>query len=314
MAHMRKHGNSFHSPGKEEAGSSSSHQLLLASPPLARSSRHNAIAITVGCLITLTVAYRFLAVDINLHSPQQASPGGLSTRKFTVRMNTFRRNAELKRSIDHLSLCPAVAQIQVVWSDQKNKPPDLSFFKARARPLIVFEQHKTDSLNNRFAALLQPATEGIFSVDDDMTFSCSDLVFAFDIWRLAQTSMVGFVPRLVTWEPSSQRHSYRSWWFTWWNGAYNLVLTKACFLHRDYLSSYAKLPPPVLAYIDKHRNCEDLAMSFVVAKESRTAPVWVKGRLKEMASTGKRFSMQNSMLNISIHFMCRECVRVCLRM
>lgn len=51
---------------------------------------------------------------------------------------------------------------------------------------------------------------------------------------------------------------------------YSIMLTKACFLHRDYLAAYDKtVPPAMIAHIDKQKNCEDIAMAFVVAKVVR---------------------------------------------
>ncbi|KAG5178560.1 exostosin, partial [Tribonema minus] len=205
---------------------------------------------------------------------------------FTVRMNTFRRNDDLKRSVDNYALCPAVTRIQIVWSDQENEPPPLNFFSPAARELIEFELHTTDSLNNRFNALSPPPTEGVFSVDDDMLFKCEDLKFAHQTWRAASETMVGFVPRLVTRDEETGEHRYRSWWFTWWNGAYNLVLTKAAFLHRKHLDAYMTLPPKMLAYVDAHRNCEDIAMSMVVARDTRAPPLWVRGAIRELGAPG----------------------------
>jgi len=46
------------------------------------------------------------------------------------------------------------------------------------------------------------------------------------------------------------------------------MLTKASILHRDYLTSFADgslLPAGFLKHIDKTRNCEDIAMAYVVA-------------------------------------------------
>ena len=44
-------------------------------------------------------------------------------------MNTFRRNDLLKKTVEHYHSCPHVHEIQVVWSDLANAPPERSFFK-----------------------------------------------------------------------------------------------------------------------------------------------------------------------------------------
>ena len=51
------------------------------------------------------------------------------TEKYTVRMNTFRRNDLLKKTVEHYHTCPRVHEIQIVWSDLANEPPPRSFFK-----------------------------------------------------------------------------------------------------------------------------------------------------------------------------------------
>ena len=43
--------------------------------------------------------------------------------RYTIRVNTFRRNDLLKQFLDHYTTCPDVKEIQVVWSDQKIAPP-----------------------------------------------------------------------------------------------------------------------------------------------------------------------------------------------
>ena len=47
------------------------------------------------------------------------------------------------------------------------------------------------------------------------------------------------MPRMHGVEPLSGRFVYHDWWHVWRHGAYSLVLTKAAFLHRDFLRYYA---------------------------------------------------------------------------
>ena len=56
-----------------------------------------------------------------------------------------------------------------------------------------------------------------------------------------------------------------------------------------------KTPLPVVGsvmqvvhdYVDEHRNCEDLAMSFVVANITRRPPIWVRGSgVKDIGGEG----------------------------
>jgi len=227
----------------------------------------------------------YLSIDLNASVPVRNNQGS-DSEKFTIRMNTFRRNELLKLSIDSISKCPGIAQIQIVWSDRENEPPDMSFFSKDARNLVVFEKHATDSLNNRFKPLLDISTDGIFSVDDDLVFHCEDLTLAFDTWRSSRMTIVGFSPRLVTNDKTKGLYTYHPGTLSAWFGAYNIILTKAAFFDKKYLSLYWKLPQTVLDHIDSNRNCEDIAMSMVVAKESNMPPVWVNAKVKDLGKIG----------------------------
>lgn len=116
-------------------------------------------------------------------------------------VNTFRRNDMLKVFLSSFHKCPIVEEIQVVWSDLKNSPP--SFIGEYDRTVV--EVHKNNSLSNRFIALLPIKTnvsvcsnivrlltvlsdlsrmQAVFSVDDDIVTSCSDLDFLAHTWTM----------------------------------------------------------------------------------------------------------------------------------
>ena len=85
---------------------------------------------------------------------------------------------------------------------------------------------------------------------------------------------------------------------------YSIVLTKAAFLHRDYLIAFQRtIPSDVLAMIDNGRNGEDIAMAHVVANRTKAAPVWVKVEAYETADSGissggkKHFSDRGKVLH-----------------
>ena len=43
------------------------------------------------------------------------------------------------------------------------------------------------------------------------------------------------------------------------------VSAQGAFLHRDWLTTYTtSMPRAVLSYVESHRNCEDIAMAFLV--------------------------------------------------
>lgn len=68
---------------------------------------------------------------------------------------------------------------------------------------------------------------------------------------------------------------------------YSIALTKCAILHRDYLTTYHRIiPPHFLRYIDDHRNCEDIAMAYLIAVQTHAAPVWTSVRFFDIASGG----------------------------
>ena len=85
----------------------------------------------------------------------------------TVRVNTFRRLDLLEFFLDYYKDCNVIKQIQVVWSDQQNKPP-MEWITKYSIGKVMFEVHTKDSLNNRFNALQDLPTEAVLSIDDDL--------------------------------------------------------------------------------------------------------------------------------------------------
>lgn len=105
-------------------------------------------------------------------------------------------------------------------------------------------------------------------------------------------------------------YRYGGWWSVWWMGTYSMVLSKAAFFHRKYLDLYTyKMPSSIHDYVTNERydtslvpflfyffplsffsyfssfyvvqllcrNCEDIAMSLLIANATGAPPIWVKG-------------------------------------
>ncbi|CAL4966494.1 unnamed protein product [Urochloa decumbens] len=256
----------------------------------------------VLCLLALAAAATTLALALTLHrhEPEPAA-GAASQSGFAVVINTWRRHALLRRSAAHYASCPGVDAVHVVWSEPRPPPERLR------RGLAVLDNNGTrarvrfetsngggagdSSLNNRFRPIRGLATDAVFSVDDDVIVPCSTLRFAFDVWRSAPSAMVGFVPRMhwLAADPrgSTEEYRYGSWWSVWWTGTYSMVLSKASFFHRRYLDLYTnQMLPSIRKYVDENRNCEDIAMSFLVANATGAPPIWVQGRIFEIGSSG----------------------------
>ncbi|KAL6123596.1 hypothetical protein ACLB2K_076117 [Fragaria x ananassa] len=222
-----------------------------------------------------------------------------SSKGYAIVMNTWKRYDLLKQSISHYSRCPRLDSIHIVWSEPSPPSDSLKKFlyhiielntRDGRRVKLKFDINKEDSLNNRFKEIPDLETDAVFSIDDDVIFPCSSVEFAFDVWQSASDTMVGFVPRMH-WVDSMNGHMdhyiYGGWWSVWWTGTYSMVLSKAAFFHKKYLKVYTnEMPASIKDFITKNRNCEDIAMSFLVANVTGAPPIWVKGKIFEIGSTG----------------------------
>lgn len=218
---------------------------------------------------------------------------------YTLLINTWKRNDLLKRSISHYASCPGLSSVHIVWSEPDPPPESLLSFlnhvlksttKDGRKIELKFDINKEDSLNNRFKEIKDLKTDVVFSIDDDIIFPCAAVDFAFSVWQSAPDTMVGYVPRVHWVDPlkgERDKYIYSGWWSVWWTGSYSMILSKAAFFHKKYLSMYTnEMPLSIREYVRKNRNCEDIAMSFLVANASGSPPIWVKGSIFEIGSTG----------------------------
>jgi hypothetical protein len=51
-------------------------------------------------------------------------------------------------------------------------------------------------------------------------------------------------------------------------------------MHHDFFTLYTnEMPQAVRDLVDKRRNCEDIAMQFLIANVTQLPPIYVKGHL-----------------------------------
>lgn len=228
-----------------------------------------------------------------------ADQSDFQRKGYTLLINTWKRNDLLKKSISHYAACLRLDSIHVVWSEPD--PPSESLIRylhhivhtnsKNGREIeLKFDINKEDSLNNRFKEIKNLKTDVVFSIDDDVIFPCSSVELAYSVWQSAPDTMVGFVPRMHWLDKSRGNrdyYAYGGWWSVWWMGTYSMVLSKAAFFHKKYLAMYTnEFPASLREYIAHNRNCEDIAMSFLVANATGAPPIWVKGKIFEIGSTG----------------------------
>lgn len=266
-------------------------------------STYRRLGVCVTCLIIFVVVY-IIQVMASQQFPYDNKTKKGNAKAVTVVMNTFKRHEMMESAIDHYSKCSIVKYITVIWSEKKSPPTRLKKKYGRSNTNVFFSLNKVDSLNSRFIPLNTPHTDAIFTVDDDIRVDCEDLELGYETWRNSQKTIVGFMPRIHL-RGKDGRLVYRCWWSVWWHGMYTIILTKAAFLHHDYFNLYTNvMPQKIRDFVDKGRNCEDIAMQFLIANTTSLAPLYIKGHVNDLGvlngiSTSKNVASASHMENRS---------------
>ncbi|XP_057950507.1 glycosylinositol phosphorylceramide mannosyl transferase 1-like [Malania oleifera] len=294
--------DAMYSPAKEKAANRGTY--VCRSPLLLRRFRQMVTASKAKLFLGMCALCVLVLLTSKISSfmgwnPPDPSSVSSSSGGYTVLINTWRRNSLLKQSVAHYASCRGTDAIHVVWSESDLpsesleaylKETVLSKSQAADKPNFRFDINEEDNLNNRFKPIEGLRTDAIFSVDDDVIVPCSTLDFAFSVWQSAPLTMVGFVPRMHWLDEEKNGVTYvkyGGWWSVWWMGTYSMVLSKAAFFHRKYLDLYTfEMPSSIRDYVTTERNCEDIAMSLLVANATGAPPVWVKGKIYEIGSSG----------------------------
>jgi glucuronyl/N-acetylglucosaminyl transferase EXT2 len=226
---------------------------------------------------------------------------------FAVVINTYKRPDMLKSALHHwigeCGMDTGIGQVFVVWAELDVEPPavedilkDMPTANERSNlrteskslekslPPLEFIRVPKDSLNSRFLPISNLKSEAVFMVDDDVRIDCPSLKESFHAWRFHPNSLVGFYPRLASLPMDSKnpfRLIYHTWPFVFFRHRFNIILTKASFLHSKYLDMYfdeEENPKEILEYVDKNFNCEDIAMAFLIARKTENALVDAKSQ------------------------------------
>ncbi|RKO90509.1 exostosin, partial [Blyttiomyces helicus] len=188
---------------------------------------------------------------------------------FSVFIGTWDRIDLLIKLIAHYRKSPFVEKIFVTWHNPNAPIPDVLLDLGRAdnttttpQAPVDFLHQTTNSLNNRFNPVSGLETKAVLIVDDDVRIPIDDLALAFRAWRLHPASLTGFFPRKHhqrangEWEYLLNVKDY----------GYDMMLTKGMFIDADMLFLYTcLLPLEIHAYVDRMRNCEDIAFNMMAS-------------------------------------------------
>ena len=202
-------------------------------------------------------------------------------------LHTHYRHALWRRSNDSTEHTDRlIDKIFIVWHDPQ-RPPPADWLRGLSRSRIQLVVQQRDSLNNRFNPLgMALRTRAVLIVDDDIRVRHDDTAFAFRVWQDQPHTLVGFFPRFH--HHNEQRHKYEYLVSEPLNKStapadkyrrYSIVLTKHMFMRSEYLFYYRCLLPDerIHHYVDRHRNCEDIACQCMVTGMSGAAPIAVRG-------------------------------------
>jgi len=226
---------------------------------------------------------------------KEEEPVNNQEEQYTIITPSFKREDLLKQFLDKYAgptACPSLHSIIISWADVDTPPP--SFLTAPPShytiPVYVFIP-PSSSLNYRFHPPPMLTTEAVFQLDDDIRLRCDDIEFGFGVWKEHRQQIVGFSARAheanehypggfkyhinpipTTTTTKNSRDDHRT--------GYSIILTNAAFLHRHYLQDYwsdTNLPlHSIRTFIDRERNCEDIAMNYLVASQTHLPGVYVQ--------------------------------------
>jgi hypothetical protein len=230
---------------------------------------------------------------------------------FAVVINTYKRPERLAEAVRHYSdTCGrrvGVDHVFIIWAEKDVTPPATSSFftsslkngrSIKNRATVEIVRVEKDSLNSRFLPLANLQSKSIFMVDDDIRVDCVSLYQGFTAWKGSIASMVGYYPRLAApgrgQSKGSHEYVYYSWPSVFWRHQMNFILSKACFLHARYMELYSSAahPQAIKDYVDQYFNCEDVAMSLLVANYTRSetgkaaVPIYVEGSVSDRGLFG----------------------------
>ena len=146
---------------------------------------------------------------------------------------------------------------------------------APAQAILLPSEHlQSRTRSGNLAADLE--TEAVLNIDDDIAVSCATLHRTLAVWRRHPHQLVGWFPRLATGLRGAHTRYRSKITSLLLRAKYNIVLTKGAVMHRRYLDLYSeRLPAATRAMVAELRNCEDIAMQFLVSNATGEAPVFV---------------------------------------
>ncbi|KAI1722947.1 glycosyl transferase family 64 domain-containing protein [Ditylenchus destructor] len=199
---------------------------------------------------------------------------------FTIVMLAYKRDEQLHFTLKEMNGLMFLKSVIVIWNDISRAPP---VDWPRIHVPIHVVNASQNSLNNRFLPLDLIDTEAVFNMDDDFNVNHEDMLFSFRVWRENRDVIVGPNFRLGYVKDGNGVYIASA------QCQYNMVLTSGAFIHRSYLRAYTyEMPEVIREHIDVKKNCEDIAVNFLISHLTRKAPI----KTTPITNTKGKFSPQ----------------------
>ncbi|KAF4333145.1 exostosin-like 3 [Fusarium beomiforme] len=203
----------------------------------------------------------------------------LDDDKFTIAMLTYRRPKELNYTLSVLleEKIPSLHEIVIIWGDVDDVPP--TNFTSKHGVPVRYRRGLQDSLNEKLRPDPDFKTQAILLTDDDVYYRPSDLEFVFQTWRkFGRYRLTGALARCY--DTDAEGHYNYNFCPGDKRDEYSMILTNLCFSHisfMDYYWSDDSTMSAIREYVDKHFNCEDIAMNYVQGLLTGQGPLLVTG-------------------------------------
>uniref|UniRef100_A0A8R1XM52 Exostosin GT47 domain-containing protein n=1 Tax=Onchocerca volvulus TaxID=6282 RepID=A0A8R1XM52_ONCVO len=212
--------------------------------------------------------------SMNYLSPPFFLPFHASAEGFTGIILIHNKFDSLFVVIRLLAKVASLRSIVVVWN-HPDEPPPMTEWPHINRPIHVIRMDQ-NMLSNRFIMFSEITTDAVFSFDEDIvTMNVEEIEFGYQTWRENPDRLVGFLPRFAVFNESTKLYEYH----TDWANSMNISLLGAAFYHKYYGMLYHELlPPKMIEYIERNKNCEDIAMNFLISSITGKNPLKVSPR------------------------------------
>lgn len=179
-------------------------------------------------------------------------------------------NSQFMKYLDRYATmeCSVVTEINVVWNNEESME-SMDVFKNNekwVRP-VYFYKTSSNSMNWRFKIAQEVKSQVFFSIDDDITVGCEELMRGFQIWR---NNAIGSIGPIVSYGPRHYEYTLKPG-FQYGRGktnnVFNIGLVGLAFISRHFMDLYYTdlfEIKEMRDYVVQKNNCDDIGLNWVI--------------------------------------------------